>query len=225
MYAIILPVVALPSWDRVTISLTHFTIPAGTASSWDATSGACCPGPKLKAIVAGTLTVVSEGPVRVVRATAPDRIEPFPAGREVVLTAGDTVITRNEHGDTWTNPGPEPVELLSTPVLSGNVPGPPVPRGWIMGGADVRQGMSLSAEAYLLRLRRMTVMTGDVVRVPPAALLFAQTLASEPVYLARGIAGQISVFGAQDTTVALYLLTVDPVGAGAGTPLAAAAGT
>jgi hypothetical protein len=221
LYTITLPPDALPAWDRVTISLTHFTIPPDTESAWEASSGACCPGPKLKVIVAGTLTVASEGPLQVVRAEKLDTIETVPANTEVVLTAGDTVITRNEQGDRWVNAGPEPVELLSTPVLSGMVPGPPVPRNWIMGSYDVREGLSLPARAYTLQLQRMTMTTGDVLQPPAEGFLFVQTLDGDvPIYLGRASTGAIRLIGAPDTTVTMYVLTVEPAEAGAGTPIA-----
>jgi len=221
LYTITLPPDALPSWDPVVISLTHFTISAGTESTWEASAGACCPGPKLKFIVAGTLRVVSEGPIQVVRAGSPDTIETVPAGTDVVLAVGDTVITRNEHGDIWVNPGPEPVELLSTPVLSGMVPGPPVPANWTLGSYDVQEGLALQTRAYTLRLEQLTMTTGDVLQPPPNGFLFVQILDVDvPIYAGRASGGIITLIGAPDTTVAMYVLTVEPAVAGAGTPIA-----
>lgn len=166
LYEIKLPENALPSWKRLTVSLTHFTVRPVTETEWKASSGACCPGPKIKLILEGSLTVVSEGPAQLIRAGA--LVETIPAGTEMMLGPGDTLITRNEIGDTWTNAGPGAVELLSTPVLSGFVPGPPVPPGWLGPQEyDLREGISLPAGAYTLRLRRVTLRTDAVLTPPP----------------------------------------------------------
>jgi hypothetical protein len=220
-----LPADALPSWDRVTLSLSHFTVPPASRSTWEGRSGACCPGPKLKYLLAGSLAAVSDGPMQVVRAGGSGAMVTVPAGTEVVLAPGDTVITRNEHGDAWTNPGPTPVELLSMPVLSGFVPGPPVPGTWALRLADVREGVSLPAGAYTLRLERVALAVGAELPLPPGGLRLAITLPDEEGYVGyvgRRSDGTIVAIGAPRATVAAYVLTVEPAGAGAGTPTAGA---
>jgi len=213
LYEIKLPENALPNWDRVTVSLTHFTVRPGTETEWKASSGACCPGPKIKFILEGSLTVVSEGPAQLIRTGA--SVETIPAGTEMMLGPGDTLITRNEIGDIWANAGPEAVELLSTPVLSGFSPGPPVPPGWLgPQESDLREGISLPAGAYTLRLRRVTLRTDVVLAPPPGGRQLAIILGDAAIVLTRTADDTVTARGEPDGSAVAYVLTVDRGNAG-----------
>ena len=206
LYEIKLPADALPSWDVVTFALAYVTIPADTVSEWKASAGTCCPGAKIKSMIEGTLKVVSEGPVQLIRAGA--SVETISAGTEIVLQPGDTLMTRNEIGETYTNAGP--VELVTTDLVSGDVPVPPVPDGWVPQGLDRRQKSSLPAGAQVLRLRRLSVTAGEALSPPAGGSQLGSLAVDAGLFFSHASDDTMTVRGAANASADAYVLTQEP---------------
>lgn len=209
LYEIKVPADAVPSWDGVSLALAHFTIAPDTSSVWKASTGPCCSGPKMKFILEGTLKVVSDGPLQVIRAgAAPETIS---VGTEVLLKPGDMVISRNEIGDTWTSVGPGAVELLDTTVLSGIfLDAPPEPHEWDNPEYDVRETISLPAGPQRLRLRRVKVATSEVLSSPPGGRLLGLIFMDAGIFFSRQDDGTLKVSGKANVSADSYVLTQEP---------------
>ena len=227
-----LPADALPRGAGVVAGLAHFTVPPGTRSAWlGSRPPACCPGPLVEYVLAGSYTVRAEAAIRVVRAdgTAAEA----PAGATVVLGAGDGLVSRNETAVEAANAGAAPVELLGwaliddpTASFGGHYLG-----GWSVHAVDVRSGeegpfgVRVPTGAAAVRLQRIELAPGAAVPPPPAGTRFAVTLpenaAGTPVAASLAKRSDGTFVNAGGEILTLYALTLEPTDAGPGTPGAA----
>jgi hypothetical protein len=217
---ITLPAAALPRGDGVSSGLAHFIIPPGTGSTWEPN---CCPGPLVEYVLRGTYSVRAEAAIQIVRADG--TVEEVPAGTGVTLGPGDGLISRNETVVEAANVGATPVELLGWVLVEeGGFQGHSLP-GWVMGGADVQGPLAVPAGPAELRLRRVELAPGAAITPPPGSLSFVVVLPQNaagtpvPTFYGRQTDGTLRNPSSQNA-ITVYVLTMEPVGGEAGSPVA-----
>ena len=212
-----LPAGALPGGDRATWNLGRVDVPPGARAAWPAANGACCPGPRIEHVLAGTYVVRAAGPVRVLRAGGGGAAEAVPAGTEVVLGPGDTLVSRNETAFEAANPGAAPVDLLVAVFAPVSLNTDPIPPGWITRGVDTRSEPVAPAEPVTLRLRLVTLAPGAVLPAPRqgGVQLVVNPMGAPVVGVVDGKAQNVG-----DEPATVPVLTYEPPAPGAGTPAA-----
>ena len=208
----LLAVVELPagafSGDQDTWTLGRWEIRPGTRSTWTADNGACCPGPRIEHVLAGTYVVRAAGPVQVLRAGGGGAPEAVPAGAEVELRPGDTLVSRNETAFDAANPGTTPTDLLLASFLP-RYGVAPVPQEWINRGKDAAGEVAAPVGAVTLRLRRVTLAPGAVLPAPrPGGVQLVVNPIGEPVVgVVHGKAQNVF-----DEPATVPVLTYEPAG-------------
>lgn len=182
--------------------------------------GRCCPGPEIEYVLAGTLVLRVDGPASVVRTGAERGArEAIPPGAEVVLTAGDAAIIPFDRPRELINPGPEPLELLGGGLFAAYMPAPA--SGYHVLIFDEHYPVPPPpAGPVTATLRRITLAPEGVVSPPAAGDLRA--ILTEPSQGTVAKASDGSVRNSGRIPAVVYVLTLHPVGQGAGTPVAAA---
>lgn len=170
---ITIPAEALPQGDGISAGLAHFSIPPGTRSTWQSS---CCAGPLIEYVVAGTYTVRADAVIQVVRASG--TTEEIPAGVDVVLEAGDSLISRNE---TTVESARTGISSRGTAELGGGRSrrfrgGRSLP-GWSSHAADVQGPISLVAAPMMVVLERVTVAPDSIYPAQTSGLRFSVLIA------------------------------------------------
>jgi hypothetical protein len=215
-----LPTEALPTGSRFAFVLVRVTVQPGTRPVLRASDGGCCPGPVVDYVLAGTDALRTDGPVQVVRAGRSGMLEAVPAGTQVSLRPGDTVVHRSESGWEVTNPGTTPLQLLHVILSAHYVPDPPL--GWDYADyAYVFPDPTAPNGPLVVSLRRATLAPGDTVPGARPGDMQAVVAESGPGLLDRGSDGSARIIGREATVV--YILTLHPTGSTSGTPAAGTA--
>lgn len=212
LLAATLPAEALPYGDRLSGNLSYFTVEPGIKSNWEPILNGCCPGLRVDYVVEGELIMRLGGPARVVRANADLASQQVPAGTEVLLGSGDTLMSRYEDAFTSANPGPAQTRLLDWVFVDGYVTanqGNPTGWDYHFDGHSLFD-LAMPQGAATLRLDRVALGPGAILPRPPdAAAQFGLTLADDEP-LGAGIDGTLENIG--DTPITVHVLTVTPEG-------------
>ena len=217
-----IPAAELP---RINIGMgtTRNTIAPGHRSTWDPY---CCPGPMLEYVLAGTYTVRAEAPIQIIRADGTS--ETVPAGVEVTLGPGDALISRNETVVEAANTGADTVHLINWTLIENTEDagfyGHLLP-GWTNNDPDVKGASSLGDGPVTVTVRRVELSPGatfspNVNGVFQFTVPMPQNAAGTPVasYAVREADGSIRIVGKDAFTI--YMLTLEPSGVEAGSPVA-----
>lgn len=199
----------------VSISLGLSTIPAGSETAWESEYRSCCPGARLFTVLSGGVTVTVDGEARVIAPGAEPRT--VPAATSVELVVGDTIITRYEDANRWSNTGSEPTQVLGAVMVSGSPPGPDINPGWTVDGNDIKGELALPRGPYALTTVRREIAWDE--KIPPPADGGHYLVAAAPGtdgFVSRGPDGSVNAHGVEGTTMTVYLMLVSPA-AGADT--------
>jgi len=220
-------VYTIPAAELPTINIgmgtTRNTIAPGHRSTWDPY---CCPGPMLEYVLAGTYTVRAEAAIQVVRADGTR--ETVPAGVEVTLGPGDALISRNETVVEAANTGADTVHLINWTLIENTEEadfyGHLLP-GWTNNDPDVKGASSLGDGPATVTLQRVRLSPGatfspNVNGVFQFTVPMPQNAAGTPVasYAVREADGTIRIIG--NDVITIYVLTLEPSGVEAGSPVA-----
>jgi hypothetical protein len=123
------------------------------------------PGMTVEYVLAGQLTLRSQAPMQLTRASA-DRAEEIPADTEVVLGPGDAAVMAFDQPRTYVNGGDGPVELLQAKVAAAGW-NPPVALSGIQDMTGIESGHIPSAELpagpLALSLHQVTLGAGTPI--------------------------------------------------------------
>ena len=208
-----LPAEAIPSGEEIGSGLEHLTIPPGIGGTWEET---CCPGTSVEYIISGSYTVTAEEAVQVVRADG--AVEDVPAGTEVTLGAGDSLIARVETRLYGANTGTTPTELLSWSLIDATDDSTYNGRmlsGWSEGNFDLHRPRPLPAVEAVIELHRFTVEDGDVI---PVTGDLTYRVAIGRGILVNRIDGTVTLTSRAEAPATVYVLTFTQPGARDGTP-------
>jgi hypothetical protein len=211
--AFTLPAEAIPIADTLAMGLEHLTIPPGMSGSWEQ---GCCPGASVEYIISGSYTVTAEDAVQVVRGNG--EVEEVPAGTEVTLEGGDSLIARVETPLRGANNGTEPTELVSWNLIdstddatfSGRMQSE-----WREGNFQVQRLDPLPAVEAVIELHRFTVEDGDVI---PAAGDVTLRVGIGQGILVNRMDGAVTLTSQAVPPATVYVLTFTQPGARDGTP-------
>jgi hypothetical protein len=214
--------------------MAQLTIPAGTfQQSADEASGN--PGVLAAYVLDGTITVVSDEVMQVIPASGGGASEDVAASNEVVLEAGDTLVTRKSPGEVWTNSGPAEVHLLALEVHAEPIDSSSFPIGvradtgnvgfWSNTGYDYEVAVPLPIdESMVLRLRRVTVPSDTTLPLPPDAIVQVARPLGDESFGDRG-EGEIRLFGGDGENVSGYIMTLEYADGSPSSPVAEASPT
>lgn len=215
---ITLPAGAVPS--EIVAGLNHYSVAAGSEATWDWT---CCRGPRLDYILEGTYTVRGTGPMQVQRAGQAGSWAEIEPGTEIVLDAGDALLSQLEDTFEGVNAGSTPVELLDVVLLAGAPIDDPVPyeasgaAAWQFNDQDIwLLPMSMPAEPVTLHLRETSIAATSELPVPPDALL--QLAVSRDEGAVPSTQKDFAVMNYGPAPINVYVLTLAPATPATGTP-------
>lgn len=217
---ITLPADVVPTGDTILAGLARFAVPAGNSSVW---TPPCCPGPLIEYVVRGSYTVRAEEPVQVIRGDG--SMEDVPAGTEVTLKPGDSLLSDNETIVEASNFGNEPVQLLGWVLIDDRGFNGHILNGWQAGWPDATSvGIDPPAPA-LVRLIRITLLPDEVWTPSPGALVLQTSLPvnDEGTPIGRPSIGKNAegvINNAGSTAATIYVMTLEPAEPGSGTPTA-----
>ena len=203
-----IPAAAIPVSDGYIAALSFDVVPAGNSNDFGLS---CCDGPLVQHLVSGTLTFTVSAPVEVIRADG--TTEQVAADTPTTLVAGETLLTRNEHGVTTTNPGPEPAEVLDWLLLDD-------PNEYFAGRQEEGwEGRDLEATSDVppitgsvaLTLRREVLVPGDIVPVLAGNLSLAVTADPEVDVFKRFGDGGIYPIDSHGNPTVIYVFTMIPL--------------
>jgi hypothetical protein len=168
LLAATLPAEALPLGDRVSGSLTHFSLAPGAEMTWDGAADDCCPGFRFDYVLEGTLSMRPTGSAHVFRGGASLSPEVVAAGQNFTLAPGDAVMLRYQDAFDSANPEADPVHLLEIAFIDGffqlHADGP----GWDRHfDADIAYGLFVPDRPATLRLQQRDLAPGAVLEPPP----------------------------------------------------------
>ncbi|MDP9366891.1 MAG: hypothetical protein M3Q03_01215 [Chloroflexota bacterium] len=211
-----LPREAFPPGDNVSAVVFMPRVPQGTRTTWPPPTGYCCSGLRVDHVLAGMHTVRASGPIQVVRAGG-EQPETIPAGAEVLLRPGDTMMATIGTAFESGNFGATPVELVCLAILNANAASAPVLPGWIEDhdNRGLAPRWPLPAGPALLQLRRVVLAPAATLPPPPAGFQVAEAV-SEAASLGVSSDNAIRNLGREATTV--YVANLEAAGAAAATP-------
>jgi hypothetical protein len=210
----------LPTEPPLNLQISHGTIAPGAQVAFTAGMVRCCSGPTVDHVLSGELTLRSDGPVRVVRAAAdgtPGPVEDVPAGTEVALRPGDSVLSRAEFPFTYSNAGAEPVDILSGALTHGFATASPT-------GHEVNNDGSALVDAALVTgpvtfgLAQATLPPDGVLPAPPPGA--ERGIVSWPQIAMLKQSSDGSVTNIEKDPVVVYVLNLVPAGTEGGTAAA-----
>ena len=155
--------------------LNVYTVPPGSSSRWDPKniSATCCTGPRLNYFLAGAYTMRSEGPVQVLRGDGPGTWEDVPAGTEIVLEAGDALLSLMKDRFDAVNADETEVQLLDGVLFGGDAGEDPVPEeqsgvpAWRYHDQDIfLSPQATPSGSMTLRLFKSTLGAGATAPAP-----------------------------------------------------------
>ena len=211
------PANLLPADTLASVGMAQVTIPVGTAQqSADEASGN--PGVLATYILDGTVTVVSDEAMQLIPAGGDRALEDVPAGTEITLGAGETLVTRKSPNEVWTNTGPAEVHLIALEVYGGPAGTSSFPIGvnesgntgyWNNTGYDYEVGVRLPVEEpMLLRLRRVTVPADTTLPLPADAIVQVARPVGSQSFGDSG-EGEIRFFGGDGESVSGFVVTLE----------------
>jgi len=213
---IILPADVVPVGEEVNVLLARDTIPANSETTHAPMD--CCPGTKTYSILAGKVSVTSDGPMQLIRAGTSGTQDVVAAGETADLSPGDTLVVRNEHHQTWTS-GADPVDIITTAVASGFWMTSFDPIEWVgTGSASNSQTIPLPAGPYRLHVLRKNV-SADETFPPTAETIIQLGLSSDGTSVGQSSDQTLSVTGVR-APLTVFILRLETAPADAGTPVA-----
>jgi hypothetical protein len=227
LFSVTLPAEVLPHGDKITASFHDVSIPAGFTTSWEAARGACCPGIRVDYVRVGSYTARADGPAQVLRAGGAGTPETVPAGTDILLGPGDAMFFPNETAVEYAFAEAIPVELLVGLLFdasTGHYEEAPLPGGWRQNSAALFFDQSIPPGPATLRLRRVELAADAALSPPPGVLQYGvltpERAAGTPTPRDVGALddGTIRNFGSG--AVIVYVLTLEPTGDSAGSPVA-----
>jgi hypothetical protein len=213
---IILPADVVPVGEEVNVLLARDTIPANSETAHAPMD--CCPGTKTYSVLAGKVSVISDGPMELIRAGTSGAQDVVAAGESANLSPGDTLVVRNEHHQTWTS-GAEPVDVITTAVASGFWMTSFDPIEWVgNGAASNSQTIALPAGPYRLRVLGMKV-SADKTFPPTAGTIIQLGLSSDGTSVGQSSDQTLSVTGVR-APLTVFILRLETAPSNIGTPVA-----
>jgi hypothetical protein len=223
LYAFSLPASAVP--DAVGgAAFLRFTVAPGTSFDFSVT---CWVSPAVDAwyVEAGSFAIRPAAPATLVRAASGSGApgEAVAAEEEVVLGPGDLLVYVGlpPVPGAFRNLGPEPVSGLVFGVWGTEVAACP-PSGMVEPWLEYLDGSmwTLPLGPLAVALQRVTLAPGASIPLPAAApggtLAFHHVEAGSPTEEGAGATRRLANTG--DEPLVALILTIDPAGAGAGTP-------
>lgn len=211
--SLVLPADVVDDWDAVSLGMGLYTIPAGSETAWESDYRSCCPGARLFTVLSGQVTVAVDGGAQVVVPGAAPRS--VPAESSVDLVTGDTLVTRYEDANHWSNPGAEPTEVLGALMVTGSPPGPDINPGWTVDGGDIKGEIALPQGPYTLTtVRRELAWDGKIPPPADGAHYLVVAAPGTEGFVSRGPDGSVNAHGADGTTMTVYLMLVSPAAEG-----------
>jgi len=224
----VLPAEALPR-EVAGCAFDRTTIPKESETTWDVFQNV-----NLRYVLSGEITVRSDSAAQVLRAGSDGAWEAVPAGTGVTLAPGDAVLFVNMTTATFRNTGPTPVETLGWQLVVGGSGGPnPSPPQW-RGMNNVlcpRGGITLPGTAGLLQLRQVELAPEANLSPLPTAIIQLSlarpnNVAGTPVSVyGSGTKSDGTIYNRDQKSAPFYVVTLEPLGAGNGTPQAGSSGT
>jgi hypothetical protein len=222
LVTVTLPAGAMPG--EIVRGLNHYSVPPGTQGTWDWT---CCTGPRLDYILEGTYTIQGTGPLQVLRGGAGTWEEIAP-GTDVVLEAGDALLSQMEDSFAAVNAGSTPVELLDAVLFAGTPLDDPVPyqasgaQAWQVQDQDIwTVPVSMPPGPVTLRLRQATLTAESELPLPTGAVMQLAITRDEGGIVSTQ--DDFTVKNLSQKTISLYALTLEPASGESGTATGAAA--
>jgi len=207
----------LPTEAPLNLQVWHATIAPGAHVEFTAMMVKCCSGAQLDHVLAGEVTLRSDGPVRVMRAAVtgtPGPTEAVPPGTEVVLRPGDSAISRAEMPSTYVNAGSAPVDLASGALIHGYSTAQPT--GYhVNNDTAASGGTSLLTGPVSFVLEQATLPPGAVLPGPPSGII--RGIVSWPQIASLALASDGTVTSLEKDPVVIYILTLVPTGVAGGT--------
>jgi hypothetical protein len=203
----------LPTEPPLYLQVWYATIDPGVQADFTANVVKCCSGPQVDHVLAGEVTLRSDGPVRVVRAGVdgmPGPAEEAPPGTAVVLRPGDSAFSRAEMPATYSNAGSEPVNLASAALVHGFSSGQP--NGYQMnndGSAPVDASQVAGPVSFVLA--QATLPPEGVLPAPPPGATRAIVSGPQVAMLKQSSDGAVT--NLEQGPVAVYVVTLVPAGA------------
>lgn len=216
--AILLPAGALPG--DVVAGLNSYSVPVGSEGTWDWT---CCTGVRLDYIRAGELTITGAGPMQILRAEGAGNWEEAAPGTEIVLGAGDALLSRMEDRFESVNAGSAAVDLLDSVVFSGTPLDDPVP--YMESGAEAWQfqyqnllldPVPVAEGPVTVRLRQVELAVEEVLPMPANAIVQLAVDLDENAVLAT--AADFSRQNMSEAPLTVYTLTLEAAAEGTPAP-------
>lgn len=216
--AISLPAGAL-SGDIVA-GLNSYSVPVGSEGTWDWT---CCTGVRLDYIRAGELTITGVGPMQILRAEGAGNWEEAAPGTEIVLGAGDALLSRMEDRFESVNAGSAAVDLLDSVLFTGTPLDDPVP--YMESGAEAWQfqyqnllldPVPVAEGPVTVRLRQVELAVEEVLPTPANAIVQLAVDLDENAVLAT--AADFSRQNMSEAPLTVYALTLEAAAEGTPAP-------
>ena len=207
---------AVPDDGFGAAGIRFYTMAPGTVAAWNGEMSALNPGIWANYVLEGSMTMVADGTVELVRANGTR--ESAVAGTEIVLAAGDAVIHRAEESAEWTSLGSAEVQIVSLVVLSDNAIIYPQPDFWHATGYDVDGPAPIPAGDWVVRLEELQLEPDRAIPAPESpSTQYGVTRADPLAYLAKGMGGQLTLRLAKAPTT-VYVFTLEWLGESATTP-------
>ncbi len=210
-----LAVASLPAGEippEIVTGLNHYSVAPGSEATWDWT---CCSGPRLDYILEGSYTVRGAGPMQVLRGSGTGSWEEIAPGTEIVLAAGDALLSRMEDSFEGVNAGSTPVELLDAVLLAGSPLDDPVPyeesgaAAWRYNDQDIwLLPVSVPPGPVTLRLRQTTIAATSELPRPPGAII--QLAVSRDDGAVPSTQTDFTVKNYGPDPISVYALTLEP---------------
>jgi len=198
-------------------AMDHHTIAPAVESTWTVPQLA-----HLRHVLEGTLSLRADLPVRVLRGGAGGAWEEIPAGPDVELGPGDSVLILGGATIAFANRGAGPVEVVGWIIDPGRGNTNPTPPEWVVHDYDVSStgDIELPGSAARLRLQRIIVAPDEAVPESSGPLLqfavlvpwnLAGTPVATPLLIDRSDGVQINR-GSEEAVV--YVVTLEAIGGG-----------
>jgi hypothetical protein len=200
----------LPTEPPLNLQVWHATIAPGAQVAFTASMVKCCSGLTVDHVLTGEVTLRSDGPVRVMRATAhgtPGPVEEVPAGTAVMLRPGDSVLSRAEIPSMYVNAGSEPVDLASGALVHGFSTAQPT--GYLVNNdASASVDASLVSGPVTFVLEQATLPPEAVLPAPPPGATRGIVPWPHIALLMQDSDGAVT--NLEHAPVVIYVLTVVP---------------
>ncbi len=218
----VLPDGVMATGEQVGAGFVHYSFPVTSyPSTW---YPYCCSGPMIEFVVDGVYTIQAQEPIQVIRSDG--SVEDIPADTEVVLNAGDGLISNVATIVDISNSGPETVELLNWAIIGDGEGNEDFngrqPMGWQEVSFD-GFGFSNPPSPALVSLWKITLDPAEVWNPPADSTVFRVLMPSNdegtPTAIwstTRSVDGVIT--NMRRDSVDVYVLTLEPAFPDSATP-------